>query len=59
MTDEDLDDAMLDAEISCPACAAEQPAGEALLGTLGRLSHYRCRFCGWQWSEQEEPDEPA
>lgn len=35
---------------SCPMCAAEGN----VLGQLGRLVHYRCSYCGWQWSSQKE-----
>jgi rubredoxin len=34
-------------ECNCPVCG-----GQALpLGTLGFLEHFRCRACGWEWSE--------
>jgi len=42
--------------VACPACEAEQPAAVAALGTLGRLIHLRCRFCGWQWSETADTE---
>lgn len=32
--------------VHCPACGSEQLHEEALLGVLGILTHYRCRFCG-------------
>ena len=52
MFDEDDEDDI----ITCPACSAEQPSAAALLGSLGRLSHYRCRYCGWQWHEDDDGD---
>lgn len=33
--------------ITCPACDTEQYVADAYLGTLGRLHHYRCRYCGF------------
>ena len=32
--------------IRCPWCNTLQSRAEALLGKLGRLAHYRCRYCG-------------
>jgi len=32
--------------IRCPWCHELNTKVEALLGVLGRLTHYRCRFCG-------------
>jgi rubredoxin len=38
---------------TCPHCN-----GPALpLGTLGALTHYRCRNCGWTFAETVERDE--
>jgi transposase-like protein len=37
--------------ITCPACDAQQDEAECFLGQLGWLSHYRCRYCGWTFSE--------
>lgn len=31
----------------CPACEDENEP----LGLLGQRLRYRCRCCGWQWSE--------
>ena len=39
----------------CPACGG---AG-ALLGCLGDLIHYRCRNCGADYSETQDPHEEA
>jgi transposase-like protein len=36
--------------IRCPACGTINDAIEALLGKLGRLVHYRCRYCGMTFS---------
>ena len=55
--DQDLDN-LLDAVLECPGCGADQQTGEALLGVLGQLSHYRCRYCGWQWSDTEDDVPP-
>lgn len=40
---------------SCPYCATPTP----VFGRLGRLTHYRCKACGLEWSrpEQEQDDE--
>lgn len=37
----------------CPMCDGHG----IFMGTLGSLDHYRCRDCGWDWSEQTEPEE--
>lgn len=40
---------------TCPHCN-----GTALpLGTLGTLTHYRCRNCGWTFAETVERDDEA
>ncbi len=36
--------------ITCPWCGAVQDMIEALLGALGNRMHYRCRYCGGDWS---------
>lgn len=36
--------------ITCPACDHEQDEAECFLGQLGWLTHYRCRYCGWQFA---------
>jgi transposase-like protein len=36
--------------IRCPWCSTFQAEAEALLGRLRRLTHYRCRYCGGQFS---------
>ena len=36
----------------CPVCGG--PGIE--LGTLGRLTHFRCQNCGWEWSENFQDD---
>jgi transposase-like protein len=36
--------------IRCPACGHINTRVESLLGKLGRLTHYRCRFCGITFS---------
>lgn len=42
-------------EMGCPACQAAQMVPECYLGNLGRLAHFRCRACGWQWSIEGMP----
>jgi hypothetical protein len=43
--------------VECPVCYTEQEAGAASLGEpLGNLNWYRCRACGWQWSEKVVED---
>jgi predicted RNA-binding Zn-ribbon protein involved in translation (DUF1610 family) len=37
--------------VACPACARDSLWKAALLGYLGDALHYRCRYCGWVWSE--------
>lgn len=37
--------------IKCPWCTTVQHALEALLGRLGTIRHYRCRYCGGEWSK--------
>lgn len=42
----------------CPMCNSDQAM---LVGTLGTRDHFRCRLCGWVWSEDATPtddDEP-
>ena len=39
----------------CPGCMAENFP----LGMLASLVHYRCRDCGWEWDEPQEPDPDA
>lgn len=35
----------------CPLCG-----GDAMwLGWLGRLAHFRCRCCGWDWAVDDAP----
>jgi hypothetical protein len=38
--------------IRCPWCQSINLRFEALLGQLGRLAHYRCRYCGGDFSRQ-------
>lgn len=35
--------------VECPYCGTDQYRGQAHLGGLGNLNHYRCRHCGGQW----------
>jgi hypothetical protein len=37
--------------ICCPWCSTLQVKAEALLGKLGWLTHYRCRYCGGQFAK--------
>lgn len=50
---DDTDDAP-----TCPACGGPG----VLLGTLGRLEHFRCRDCGAEFSRRPDqdgtPDDP-
>lgn len=37
--------------MKCPQCdAANTP-----MGSLGRTNHYRCRACGWMYSQTRKP----
>lgn len=38
--------------IRCPWCATAQDKAQALLGILGHLTHYRCRYCGGEFSKE-------
>lgn len=38
----------------CPVCDSD---AVALLGVLGRVYWYRCRRCGWDFSQRLEDDE--
>jgi transcription elongation factor Elf1 len=46
----DYDDTMEEIH-QCPVCDHEQDEAECFLGRLGYLTHFRCRYCGMQWSE--------
>jgi len=37
-------------DVLCPICQAMQPDAQARLGALGNRVHYRCRYCGGDWS---------
>jgi len=37
--------------VRCPWCCSLLQRAEALLGQLGRLTHYRCRYCGGDFSK--------
>lgn len=37
----------------CPKC----PGEGVYLGTLGRLDHFSCRDCGWQFSAEAEAED--
>jgi transposase-like protein len=39
-------------KIRCPWCQTTNNRSEALLGQLGHLSHYRCRYCGGDFSRE-------
>ena len=43
--------------VQCPACASKQWSFVAFLGVLGRLWHFRCRYCDARWSEERDDDE--
>ena len=36
--------------MNCPLCGSETNKAESLLGRLGSLLWFRCRYCGGQWS---------
>lgn len=38
--------------MTCPYCHGKGPASQSFLGDLGNRRHYRCRFCGGQWSRE-------
>ena len=38
------------AHVRCPVCQITQEIDVALLGELGQLRWFRCRYCGMQWS---------
>jgi len=38
--------------IRCPWCSLFLRRMDALIGRLGRLNHYRCRYCGGQFSTE-------
>lgn len=38
--------------IECPCCHEEQHVSEARLGSLGAIEHFRCRYCGVQFSQE-------
>jgi transposase-like protein len=40
--------------IRCPWCSSLNYRLDALLGTLGRRTHYRCRSCGGDFSKERE-----
>ncbi len=42
----------LEATINCPGCRADQDSGAAALGALGNLIHYRCIYCGADFSHE-------
>lgn len=50
-------------DVICPACDAMQPDAQARLGGLGNRVHYRCRYCGGDWSASKmgpaEGDSPG
>jgi hypothetical protein len=39
------------AMVRCPWCSTPQSKSESFLGHLGRLIHFRCRYCGGQFSK--------
>lgn len=50
-----LVDDLLDT-VQCPACNRAQLWEGALLGLARDRLLYRCRGCGWQWSEPLDAD---
>lgn len=48
-TEVDFDVLDGDEEFTCPHCETSVGA-ESILGTLGKRTHYRCRYCGGEWS---------
>ena len=47
MRDDEYDDDVLG---YCPRCHSRVLLSACLLGKLGKLYHYRCRYCGGDWS---------
>ena len=37
--------------MNCPWCGSHTNQRESLLGRLGTLMHYRCRYCGGMWNK--------
>jgi transposase-like protein len=47
-------------DVVCPQCDSLQDYDVAFLGKLGRTTHYRCRYCGWTFSDYDiEPRIPC
>ena len=44
----------IDEIVTCPTCHTEQAWEEALLGVLGDFPSFRCRGCGWVWTDTGE-----
>jgi transcription elongation factor Elf1 len=40
--------------ITCPQCDHEQEESDCFLGRLGWLTHFRCRYCGWQFAQHAQ-----
>jgi transposase-like protein len=38
--------------VTCPWCSNTNDYDEAFLGVLGFLSHYRCRYCGGNFTSE-------
>ena len=43
------------AALYCPKCNERNPP----IGMLGNTAHYRCRACGWFYSQVQEKRLPA
>ena len=39
-------------EVTCPACNTDQTYLESILGQLGMIEHFKCRYCGALWSHE-------
>lgn len=42
----------MDSDVTCPWCSNVNSYDEAFLGLLGFLSHYRCRYCGGNFTNE-------
>lgn len=41
--------------MNCPLCGSQTSQGESLIGRLGWLLHFRCRYCGGMWNKMAKP----
>lgn len=51
MDEQEFDDELFcDDTLECPCCGHENMP----MGSLGMIMYYRCRMCGWDYSEEQE-----